>query len=145
MKRVVIELVQRSCNRPRSPVLCIDGVIIAGTIVDIDRSIHVQGNSASRLPEFMPELQVGAIDIKPCVDAGCMPDLGKDGVQVLVGGKRVGITKGRALLESDIGTEDYGIIAVKSRFQVGIDPVVLDPGDGITAARRDLGGSVAYG
>src|SRR5260221_552945 len=94
MKRVVIELVQRSCNRPRSPVLCIDGVIIAGTIVDIDRSIHVQGNSASRLPEFMPELQVGAIDIKPCVDAGCMPDLGKDGVQVLVGGKRVGITKG---------------------------------------------------
>src|SRR5260221_14722075 len=79
MKRVVIELVQRSCNRPRSPVLCIDGVIIAGTIVDIDRSIHVQGNSASRLPEFMPELQVGAIDIKPCVDAGCMPDLGRTG------------------------------------------------------------------
>jgi len=123
---------------PPQLVKIIDGIVIARAVIDIGRNIHVQGNGPERLLELMPQLQVRPVDIESVCNAVRMSVRAVDRraivVYCIVGGGGVRI----AVLECYIGPEDQRIIAVESRFQVGIYPVVLASRYTIAAASTCL-------
>src|SRR5882757_3758474 len=109
------------------------------SIADIGRTIHVQGQGTVFLIEFMPELEIGTVDIEPaCISRGLVRR-SIDRRSMVVDGRRIGRAVGRAVLKSGIRTENKGVIAVYLLLQVQVNTVILLSLDTGRSSRLSVG------
>src|SRR5262249_30219308 len=81
----------------------VERVVVGVAVVDVDGPVDVEGEGPVWFCEFMPEGDIGAVDVEAVVGAVGIADRGADGGAVLVGGRGDRGRVGAAGLKSDIG------------------------------------------
>src|SRR5580704_12817591 len=92
--------------------------------IDIDSARQVEGDSAKRLFEPVPQGQVRSVDIEAAVDAIAGADGFADPIAVLVDGGcgRGGVGAGR--LPGKVRPEDKRVEAVDLVFEIELDALI---------------------